>query len=179
MAVETDQVLTAHPARMADQVLTVRELMEVLDSLRISHPQLEARLQAMLLRTSRRRQPQYSLGEVVFDAATRQSFAHGRPLDLTRREAALLEELLRASGQFITKERLADRLYALEDSGSPNALEAAVSRLRRKLAAVSAAVRIETKWGLGYCLVEVTPRDARVLAAAPSAACRGSSPDPL
>jgi DNA-binding response OmpR family regulator len=53
----------------------------------------------------------------------------------------------------ITKDRLEDRLYALEDAGSANALEAAVSRLRRKLAAVRAALQIETKWGIGYRLV--------------------------
>jgi two-component system, OmpR family, response regulator QseB len=55
----------------------------------------------------------------------------------------------------ITKARLEDRLYALEDSGSINALEAAISRLRRKLATVDVALRIETKWGIGYRLVEV------------------------
>ena len=40
------------------------------------------------------------------------------------------------------------------ESGSTNALEAAVSRLRRKLLAVAAGVRIETKWGIGYRLAE-------------------------
>ncbi|HEX8755365.1 MAG TPA: helix-turn-helix domain-containing protein, partial [Steroidobacteraceae bacterium] len=53
----------------------------------------------------------------------------------------------------ITKDRLEDRLYALEDAGSANALEAAVSRLRRKLAAARASLQIETKWGIGYRLI--------------------------
>jgi DNA-binding response OmpR family regulator len=113
-----------------------------------------ARLRAVPRRTESQRAALYSLGGVVFDAATRQARAHGRRIDLTRREAALLEEFLRIPGQVITKARLEARLYALHNCGSINALEAAVSRLRRKLAAVKAALRIETKWGIGYRLVE-------------------------
>jgi two-component system response regulator QseB len=121
--------------------------------------ELEARLRAVLRRTGNRRGTAYSLGEIVFDTSTREAFARGRRIDLTRREAALLEEFLRVPGQVITKDLLEDRLYALEDSGSSNALEAAVSRLRRKLAAAHAALLIETKWGIGYRLVEATPNE--------------------
>ncbi|HWW79404.1 MAG TPA: response regulator transcription factor [Steroidobacteraceae bacterium] len=118
--------------------------------------ELEARLRAVLRRTGDRRSTCYSLGEIAFDTLTREAVAHGRRIDLTRREAALLEEFLRVPGQVITKDLLEDRLYALEDSGSSNALEAAVSRLRRKLAAARSAVIIETKWGIGYRLVEAS-----------------------
>ncbi len=116
--------------------------------------ELEARLRAVLRRAGSRRETSYSLGGIMFDTVTRQASASGKPLDLTRREAALLEELMRVPGQVITKDRLEDRLYALEDAGSANALEAAVSRLRRKLAGAEARLAIETKWGIGYRLVQ-------------------------
>ncbi|MDA8349435.1 MAG: response regulator transcription factor [Pseudomonadota bacterium] len=116
--------------------------------------ELEARLRAVLRRVGTRRETRYTLGEITFDTVSREATVLGKPLDLTRREAALLEELLRVPGQVITKDRLEDRLYALEDAGSTNALEAAVSRLRRKLAGAHATVSIETKWGIGYRLVE-------------------------
>ena len=119
---------------------------------------VEARLRAVLRRVGTRRETRYSLGGVTFDTVTREASAFGKPLELTRREAALLEELLRVPGQVITKDRLEDRLYALEDAGSTNALEAAVSRLRRKLANAQAALSIETKWGIGYRLVEAQAR---------------------
>jgi two-component system response regulator QseB len=125
-----------------------------------------ARLRAVLRRTGSRRGATYSLGGIVFDTVSRQALARGRHMDLTRREAALLEEFLRVPGQVITKALLEDRLYALEESGSINALEAAVSRLRRKLAAAKAALRIETKWGFGYRLVETSPDEGRSSAAA-------------
>jgi two-component system, OmpR family, response regulator QseB len=116
--------------------------------------ELEARLRAVMRRSGNRQCTTHCLGEMVFDTVTREAVASGRRIDLTRREAALLEELLRLPGQVITKDLLEDRLYALEDSGSTNALEAAVSRLRRKLAAAGVALQIETKWGIGYRLVE-------------------------
>ena len=116
--------------------------------------ELEARLRAVLRRAGSRRDTRYCLGGVTFDTVTRQACAFGKPLELTRREAALLEELMRVPGQVITKDRLEDRLYALEDAGSANALEAAVSRLRRKLAGAQARLAIETKWGIGYRLAE-------------------------
>ena len=120
--------------------------------------ELEARLRAVLRRAGSRRETRYTLGGVTFDTVTREAVAFGKPLDLTRREAALLEELLRVPGQVITKDRLEDRLYALEDAGSANALEAAVSRLRRKLSSAHAALSIETKWGIGYRLIEAEAR---------------------
>ena len=116
--------------------------------------ELEARLRAVLRRATARRETRYSLGGLSFDTVTRQASVLGKPLDLTRREAALLEELMRVPGQVITKDRLEDRLYALEDAGSANALEAAVSRLRRKLTGAHATLSIETKWGIGYRLIE-------------------------
>jgi two-component system response regulator QseB len=116
--------------------------------------ELEARLRAVLRRPGRRCDVVYTCGDVSFDTLSRQATVNGSPLPLTRREAALFEELLRAPGQVIPKDVLEERLYALEDAGSANALEAAMSRLRRKLAAARASLRIETQWGIGYRLVE-------------------------
>jgi len=116
--------------------------------------ELEARLRAVLRRPGRRQGTRYTHGGLTFDPRTREASVQGAPLELTRREAALLEELLRTPGQVIAKDILEERLYALEDAGSANALEAAISRLRRKLIHARAALRIETQWGIGYRLVE-------------------------
>lgn len=122
--------------------------------------ELEARLRAVLRRPGRRRDAVYTRGGVCFDPLSREATVSGSPLPLTRREATLLEELLRAPGQVIAKDILEERLYALEDAGSANALEAAMSRLRRKLAAARAGLRIETQWGIGYRLIEHMARPA-------------------
>jgi two-component system OmpR family response regulator len=112
--------------------------------------ELEARLRAVLRRPGPRHHRVYSLGQLSFDTISRDATVRTSVIDLTRREAAVLEELLRVAGRVIAKDILEDRLYALHEAGSPNALEAAVSRLRKKLAAAGAGVRIDAKRGIGY-----------------------------
>jgi two-component system OmpR family response regulator len=63
-----------------------------------------------------------------------------------------LEELLRRAGRIVVKDTLEHRLYTLDHSVTDNALEAVVSRVRKKLTAANAEVRIETKRGVGYRL---------------------------
>ena len=74
-------------------------------------------------------------------------------LDLTRRETDLLEQLLRAAGRVVIKDVLEDRLYSFGEPVTTNAVEAAVSRLRKRLANAAGGVRIETMRGIGYRLV--------------------------
>jgi two-component system, OmpR family, response regulator QseB len=116
--------------------------------------ELEARLRAVLRRPGPRRGRVYTLGDLSFDTVSREAKVHATELDLTRRETAVLEELLRVAGQVITKDVLEDRLYALDEPGSANAVEAAVSRLRKKLDSARAGVRIDTKRGIGYRIIE-------------------------
>lgn len=116
--------------------------------------ELDARLRAVLRRPGPRLGRIYALGPLSFDTVSRAAQVDGMVLDLTRREGALLEELLRAPGKVVAKDMLEDRLYALEEAGSANALEAAVSRLRKKLTAANPDLRIETKRGIGYRLVQ-------------------------
>ena len=114
--------------------------------------ELEARLRTVLRRPGTRSAVTLGCGRLVFDAASRDAAVDGRSLDLSRREAALLEELLRAGGRVVVKDALEDRLYAFDEPVTTNAIEAAVSRLRRKLAIGRAGVQIDTKRGIGYRL---------------------------
>ena len=117
--------------------------------------ELEARLRAVLRRPGVREDVILAYGTLAFDTVTREASVGGTALDLSRREAALLEELLRRAGRIVVKHTLEDRLYALDYSVTENALEAVVSRVRKKLAAAHAEVRIETKRGIGYRLLAV------------------------
>lgn len=114
--------------------------------------ELEARLRAVLRRPGARRDPPCRYGDLSFDPASRSATAADIDLDLTRREASLLDELIRAAGRIVVRDALEDRLYGFDDDVSGNALEAVVSRLRRKLATAGSTVRIETSRGIGYRL---------------------------
>ena len=114
--------------------------------------ELDARLRAVLRRPGTRQHPVHAYQDLAFDPATRLASRDGRAIDLTLREASLFEALIRDAGRVVVRDVLADRLYDLEAEVSANAIEATVSRLRRKLAGAGAAARIETLRGIGYRL---------------------------
>lgn len=114
--------------------------------------ELEARLRAVLRRPGTRRDVIYHYGDLTFDPALRSAAVTNTALDLTRREAAVLEELIRAGGRIVIKDALEDRVYGFDDEVGTNALEASVSRLRRKLLAARSGIRIEAVRGIGYRL---------------------------
>ena len=69
--------------------------------------------------------------------------------DLDRREAALLDALIRHQGQYLSKTRLYDSLYGFEDADvGVNAIELYIARLRKKFA--GSDVGIATQRGVGY-----------------------------
>jgi two-component system, OmpR family, response regulator QseB len=114
--------------------------------------ELEARLRAVLRRPGPRPHAIYHYGDLNFDPSRQSAAADNRPLDLTRLEALALQELVRAAGQAVVKDTLEDRLYGFKDDVGVNALEAVISRLRRRLAAAGSAVSIESLRGIGYRL---------------------------
>jgi len=115
--------------------------------------ELEARLRAVLRRPGLRQACIYSFGDLSFDTATRTARRKAQTIDLTRREQALFEELVRAGERIVVRDLLTERLYGFEDDVSANALEATVSRLRRKLAGEGSTTHIETIRGIGYRLL--------------------------
>lgn len=115
-------------------------------------PELEARLRAVLRRAGPRNESCLQLGNLSFFRDSRDVLVGTRPVLLSKRELALLEELLRNAPRVVVKDHLEDRLYSLSEAVTPNAIEALVSRLRRKLVAAGADSGIETLRGLGYRL---------------------------
>ncbi|MEX3010462.1 response regulator transcription factor [Hoeflea sp. TYP-13] len=116
--------------------------------------ELEARLRAVMRRPGVRDNTTYDYAELTFDTISRQASVAGVPLDLSRRETALLEELISAAGRVVVKDVLEERLYGFNEAVTPNAVEAAVSRLRRKFQGTDTNIRIETRRGIGYRLTK-------------------------
>lgn len=115
--------------------------------------ELEARLRAVLRRTGSFVGRHVQLGNLYVDLESGNVMVDGSYLPLTRKEAMLFVEMLRMSPRVITKEHLDNHLYSYEKSVTLNAIEAIVSRLRRKLAKAGAECRIETAHGIGYHFV--------------------------
>lgn len=110
--------------------------------------ELSARLKAVARRYAGNPNPLIVLGALTVDLAARRAARAGRAVDLTAREWALFEALAQRPGQIVSKARLDESLYAFGEEVESNAIEAHVSRIRRKLGAAI----IETVRGVGYRL---------------------------
>jgi DNA-binding response OmpR family regulator len=88
-----------------------------------------------------------SYGDLTFDSATRRAVRGGRAIELTGREADLLELLLREPGRVVTRERAIEEIW--DDAAEPNVVDRYVTRLRRKL---GSPPLIQTIRGSGFTL---------------------------
>jgi two-component system, OmpR family, response regulator MprA len=88
-----------------------------------------------------------SYGDLTFEAAARRAVRGGRAIELTGREAALLELLLRESGRVVTRERAIEEIW--DDAAERGVVDAYVTRLRRKL---GSPPLIRTVRGSGFTL---------------------------
>ena len=87
---------------------------------------------------------------MTIDFAARRLHVCGERIRLTSREWGLLELFLTHQGQVLSKDQIAESLFASEDVLSPNAIEVYVSRLRNKIE--RAGVYVSTVRGFGYLL---------------------------
>jgi two-component system, OmpR family, response regulator TctD len=112
--------------------------------------ELEARIRAQLRRTGASRSPELELGPLTLDTNSRLFRLNGRPLELTPREHAVLETLLRCAGATVSKTKLLESVFGFDEDANPAAIEIYVHRVRRKLE--PSRVSIVTLRGLGYLL---------------------------
>lgn len=108
--------------------------------------ELVARLRAILRRTAGHAAPVLRAGAVELDTRTRAVSVAGQPTELTALEYRLLAFLLHRQGQVVPAGELLDHLHGVGTEREANALEALLTRLRRKLGPGV----IETRRGHGY-----------------------------
>ncbi len=114
------------------------------------HAELAARCRAVLRRRAGSARTTVEIGGIVFDPLAGHLTVGGEPVTLRNRELRLLEVFLNAPGQVFSKQKLADRLFSIDDDVSENAIEVYVGRLRKHLE--PSQLQITTLRGLGYRL---------------------------
>ena len=110
--------------------------------------ELAARLRALLRRASGEAAATLRVGELELDAAARRVSYRGQPVEFSVREFTLLQELMLNAGRVLSREQLAQRLYAWGEEIESNAIEVHVHHLRRKLA----PELVRTVRGVGYMM---------------------------
>jgi DNA-binding response OmpR family regulator len=125
-------------------------------------PELAARCRALLRRPGAALGTILHCGSVALDTAERSVTVDGQSVETPPREVELLEHLLRRGGHVVAKSALENSIYAMDAEVTPNAIEAVVSRLRKRLATAHADVTIRTVHGVGYAILApaVSPKAA-------------------
>ena len=111
--------------------------------------EVEARLRS-LVRRAAGSDDRVTVGQLALDRMARCFLLAGQLLELPAREFEVLWELMTPPGRVCSKRELSAKLSELDDLLADNALEAFISRLRKKLAGSGAQIR--TLRGLGYLL---------------------------
>ena len=113
---------------------------------------LAARAKALLRRNERRPTVELASGDVRLDPAKRTAWKGGEILQLTAREFAILEALLRKPGAVVSREEILEQAWGEREEPMSNTVDVLVARLRRKLDTPKRPSRIETVRGMGYRL---------------------------
>jgi two-component system, OmpR family, response regulator len=118
-----------------------------------SHVVLVARLRALVRRGVQERPAVLEVDDLTLDPGAHRVMRGGAEIELTTREIAILEYLLRRQGLVISKAELMEHVWDYNFDGDENIVEVYMRRLRNKLDRPFGRSSIETVRGAGYRLV--------------------------
>ncbi|MEF0944233.1 response regulator transcription factor [Rhizobium sp. BR 362] len=116
--------------------------------------ELMARLRAVLRRPATVAELQIIVGRMVIDPLHLSVTVEATPLNLSRRELLVLAALARRKDKTVLRSTLEAAVYNYEEEIQSNALDAHISRLRKRLVEAGAGVAIHNIRGVGYLLRE-------------------------
>jgi DNA-binding response OmpR family regulator len=117
-----------------------------------AYPVLLAHLRSLTRRALAARPAMLTAAGLVLDPAGRAVTRDGTPVELTSREVAVLEYLLRRKGQVVSKGDLLGHCWDENFDGDPAVVEVLMHRLRRKVEVPGRPPIIETRRGEGYVI---------------------------
>ncbi len=119
-----------------------------------SFDELLARLRALLRRSGGQRAGKLEYAGVVVDPVTRTVTRDNTPIDLTNKEYALLEMLIRHPEQVFTRTTLMEGVWGYDFDNASNVLEVYMNFLRKKIDQGFEKKLLHTVRGVGYVLRE-------------------------
>ena len=96
----------------------------------------------------------YTAADLTLDVASHQVIRGGQTIELSAKEFALLECLLRNKGTVLSREQLLDSVWNFDYAGSANVVDVYISYLRRKIDGEHEHKLLQTIWGTGWVLKE-------------------------
>ena len=119
-------------------------------------PELLARIRSLLRRTSQSQATRFQIGDLEFNARTREVQRSGKHIELTLKEFDLLDYLFRNKGSIVSREMLAKDVWKESSRATPldNVIDVHMTRLRRKIDSSHSEKLIHTVRGVGFMLKE-------------------------
>lgn len=114
--------------------------------------ELLARLRALLRRQQPYQPARLEMGSLVVDPSTHTALRAGQPIELTPKEFALLEFLLRHPNQVVTRQLIEQHIWNYDFECESNVIDVYVRRLRRKIDDPFPVKLLNTVRGIGYRL---------------------------
>ena len=96
----------------------------------------------------------YTVGDLTIDTSARTATRAGKSIDLTQKEFALLEYMVRNRGVVLSREMIENNLWNYEYEGGTNVVDVYVGYLRKKMDTGFSKKLIHTVWGTGWVLRE-------------------------
>jgi DNA-binding response OmpR family regulator len=115
--------------------------------------ELAARIQALVRRATGDRVNTLHVGNLVLDRITREVSCRNQAIDLTSREFALLEYLMRSPDAVFTRGQILEHVWGYDFDPTTNVVDVSIKRLRAKIATIEgpdAESPIESVRGAGY-----------------------------
>ncbi|NJL40355.1 MAG: response regulator transcription factor [Leptolyngbyaceae cyanobacterium RM2_2_4] len=115
-------------------------------------PELLARLRALLRRPPLQLNPILQVADLEMDVANRVVHRDGKQIDLSPREFALLEYLMRHPRQILTRDQIMEHIWNADFYGESNVVDVYIGYLRRKIDQGVDKPLLHTVRGVGYRL---------------------------
>ena len=114
--------------------------------------ELLARVNALLRRRDRtfEETPQLRVGDLTLDLVAHEAKRAGKPIELTAKEYALLEYLMRHAGQVLTRTQIIDAVWRYDMEALSNVVDIYIHYLRDKIDQGFSRPLIKTVRGVGY-----------------------------
>lgn len=126
------------------------------DFLRIpfSTPVLIARIRALLRRKHRKIVSTINFGLLSFNFQDRKCFFDRQEILLSKRERQVMELLILAEGEVVTKQTIINQVWGIEFDGNSNIVDVYIGYLRNKLHSFTDKNILQTIRGVGYRLID-------------------------
>lgn len=112
--------------------------------------ELIARIHAVTRRATGEKLTMLQVDDLVLNLITREVTRGGQPAQLTAREFALLEYLMRSPGRVYTRTQILEHVWGYDFDPTSNLVDVHIQRLRKKLGITGPGSLIETIRGVGY-----------------------------